>query len=173
MRVSLSSLSGSFWWCDVGWCASGTPISGYVRPLYSRLIMKLMTRVRSVWYASTCRSNISLACSSNEVGTPSGAAMSGNGWSTWASAFWMRRSMSRTASRYSPSLWRSRGPRSRRRCATLSVTASSRLRFCSMRASRAAGSVPPVSPSSRSKTVRGLVSMGSGVVALRQQMVLV
>ena len=42
-----------------------------------------------------------------------------------------------------------------------------------MRASRAAGSVPPVSPSNRSKTVRGLVSIGSGVVALRQQIVLV
>ena len=30
--------SGSRWWCDTAWCASGTPIHGYVRPLSSREI---------------------------------------------------------------------------------------------------------------------------------------
>ena len=44
-----------------GWCASGTPISGYVRVLVSRASWNVMTRVTSPCRASTCRSNIKLA----------------------------------------------------------------------------------------------------------------
>ena len=42
-----------------------------------------------------------------------------------------------------------------------------------MRASRAATSVLSVEPNSRSNTARGSFSIGSGVVAVRQAMVLV
>ena len=42
-----------------------------------------------------------------------------------------------------------------------------------MRARRTAGSVLPLSPNIRSNTTRGLFSIGSGVVRLRQQMVFV
>ena len=45
-------------WCDIAWCASGNPISGYGRPMFSRAIMNELTRVMSAWNASTCRSNI-------------------------------------------------------------------------------------------------------------------
>ena len=42
-----------------------------------------------------------------------------------------------------------------------------------MRAQPARGSVLPLSPNSRSNTARGLFSIGSGVVGLRQEIVLV
>ena len=51
--------SGRLPWCDSGWCASGTPICGYGRALCSFEIMNVMTRVRSDWNASSCRSSIS------------------------------------------------------------------------------------------------------------------
>ena len=47
------------------------------------------------------------------------------------------------------------------------------LRSSAMRALRTAGSVLPLSPNSRSKTTRGLFSIGSGVVGLRHEMVFV
>ena len=47
------------------------------------------------------------------------------------------------------------------------------LRLVAIRSSRTAGSVLPLSPNSLSKTRRGLFSIGSGVVALRQAMVFV
>ena len=45
------------------------------------------------------------------------------------------------------------------------------LRSVRMRSRRAAGSVLRLSPKSRSKTARGLFSMGSGVVGVRQESV--
>ena len=53
------------------------------------------------------------------------------------------------------------------------MTESSRLLSCRMRALRAFGSVLPLSPNSRSNTTRGLFSVGSGVFALRHEMVFV
>ena len=47
------------------------------------------------------------------------------------------------------------------------------LRSSAMRVRRTTGSVLPLSPNSRSKTTRGSFSMGSGVVGLRQEIVLV
>ena len=47
------------------------------------------------------------------------------------------------------------------------------LRSLRIRASRAAESVEPASPKSRSKTARGLFSPDSGVVSLRQEIVFV
>ena len=46
------------------------PLSANTRLLVSRLILKDDTRVTSDEKASTCRSNISLTCSSHESGTP-------------------------------------------------------------------------------------------------------
>ena len=63
-------------------------------------IMNVMTRVRSVWNASTCRSNISFAYSSKLSGTPAGCSTTGSSRALCSSALWMRRSTSRTASRY-------------------------------------------------------------------------
>ena len=56
-----------------------------------------MTRVRSVWNASIWMSNISLTCSSNVGGMPTGRSTTGSSRSTCSSAFRTRRSMSRTA----------------------------------------------------------------------------
>ena len=47
------------------------------------------------------------------------------------------------------------------------------LRSRRIRASRAAGSVLPLVPNSRSNTARGSFSIGSGVVGVRHAMVLV
>ena len=47
------------------------------------------------------------------------------------------------------------------------------LRSSLIRASLTAGSVLPLSPNSRSKTTRGLFSIGSGVVGVRHEIVLV
>ena len=124
--------------------------------------MNVMTRVRSLWYASTCRSNISRACSANVPGTPAGWSNAGSSRSICSSARWMRRSMSRTASRYSVNLPASLGPRPRRTSPILSTTESSRLRLLFRRTARTAGSVLPPSPNIRSKTTRGLCSIGSG-----------
>ena len=66
-----------------------------------------------------------------------------------------------------------RGRATRAAPPTSSVTESSMLRSCCIRARRAFGSVLPLSPNSRSNTTRGLFSIGSGVVALRQEMVFV
>ena len=56
-----------------------------------------MTLVTSPWSASTCRSNINVAWSAYEAGTPTGRSRSGNcSLVVSASAFWMRRSTSRT-----------------------------------------------------------------------------
>ena len=55
------------------------------------------------------------------------------------------------------------------RCATSSLTESSTLRCCRIRASRTFGSVLPLSPNSRSNTARGLFCVGSGVFALCQR----
>ena len=61
--------------------------------------------------ATACRSNISLTCSSNESGTPIGASGSSrcSPLVLRASTCWMRRSISRMSSRYSPSRARSLG----------------------------------------------------------------
>ena len=52
------------------------------------------------------------------------------------------------------------------------VTESRMLRSFWMRASRAAGSVLSLAPNSRSNTARGSFSIGSGVVGVRQEIVL-
>ena len=56
-----------------------TPLSGYARLEPSRAILNEKTRVMSAANASTCRSNISFTCSSNESGTPTGASGSWRG----------------------------------------------------------------------------------------------
>src|SRR4030095_8894832 len=53
------------------------------------------------------------------------------------------------------------------------MTESSTLLSCLIRASRAFASVLPLSPNRRSNTTRGLFSVGSGVFALRHEMVVV
>ena len=58
---SLSSRAGMFRWCDIGWCGSAMPISGYVRTLFSRPTRNVATRVRSAWYATAIKSNMSSA----------------------------------------------------------------------------------------------------------------
>ncbi len=77
------------------------PLSGNTRLLVSRLILKDDTRVTSDEKASTCRSNISLTCSSHESGTPNGAAGSSRSspLALRCSIFSIRRSISRTLSR--------------------------------------------------------------------------
>src|ERR1017187_5575840 len=60
-------------WCDRVWNGVLTPLSGKMRLLVSRLILKAETRVISAAKASTWRSNMSFTCSSQESGTPSGA----------------------------------------------------------------------------------------------------
>ena len=82
-----------------------------------------------------------------------------------ASDNWIRRSTARTASRYWSSRRRSAAPRPRSRCARSSVTESRMLRSLRSSASRSARVPPP--PKSRSKTTRGLFSIGSGVVGVR------
>ena len=69
-----------------------------------------MTRVRSAWNASTCRSNSILTCASNVSGTPAGCSRSGSSRALCSSAFWMPRSTSRIDSRYASSLLRSAPP---------------------------------------------------------------
>ena len=86
------------------------------------------------------------------------------------SVFWMRCSMSRTESRYSLSLPRSPAPERVGEAAD----------FLADRIENAAGlpdvreplpAVLPPSPNSRSKTTRGCVSAGLGVVSLRHDTV--
>ena len=74
---------------------------------------------------------------------------------------------------YSSSFTRSRGPTATFRSLSLSVTESRMLCFCRRRARRTAGSAEPLSPNSRSKTARGLFSIGSGWVGVRHEMVCV
>ena len=85
------------------------------------------------------------------------------------SAIWMRRSISRTLSRYSVTRLRSFAPRPFCKRGTAAVTASRMLSSSSMRARRS-GTVPP-SPNRRSNTTRGLISIGSGVVGVRHEIV--
>ena len=66
---------------------------------------------------------------------PAGDSTSGSSWPR-ASAFWMRRSISRTESTYSPSFRRSPGPSSPLRSWTLSSTESMMLRWRRRRAAR-------------------------------------
>ena len=134
------------------------------RLLTSRLILKANTRVMSAWNASTCRSIISLTCSSYESGTPFGAPGSSRASPLlfFSSTFWMRRSISRTSSRYSFRRARSAAPRSFWRRATELCTKSSRLLSRLRRAARASG-VAPI-PNNWSKTSRGSRIIGSGSV---------
>ena len=85
------------------------------------------------------------------------------------SLIWMRRSTSRTLSRYSATRSRSDAPSCRRRSDTSPVTQSRMLRSRRRSTSRSAA-VPP-SPNRRSNTTRGLFSIGSGVVGVRQEIV--
>ena len=131
--------------------------------MFSRAIMNELTRVMSAWNASTCRSNISSAYSLNVSGTPAGRA--GTATSRLEdSLLAMRCSTSRMASRYSLSLAPSRAPSFRRSCAISCVTPSRMLRSSRLRATRSSA-VSPL-PNSRSKTKRGLVSAGSGIVGV-------
>ena len=70
------------------------------------------------------------------------------------------------------SLARSLGPISPRNRDASLVTPSRMLRCSRIRASREARSVLSLSPNKRSNNARGLRSMGSGVVGLRQESVL-
>ena len=131
--------------------------------MFSRAIMKDVTRVMSAWNASTCRSNISSAYSRNVSGTPTGR--SGTAKSLLVdSARAMRCSTSRIESRYSPSLVRSWPPSRPDRAAISRVSPSRMLRSSSTRSRRSSG-VSPV-PKSRSNTNRGFVSAGSGWVGV-------
>ena len=134
------------------------------RWLSSRAIMNVNTRVRSAWYASASRSNISadvllerLGHADRRVERRSTSVL------LCASARWMRRSISRTLSRYSSSRVRSRAPSPRCRSLASSATESRMLRFVSHARERAAPAVP-ARPNIRSNTTRGLISIGSGVV---------
>src|SRR5438132_310216 len=84
----------------------------------------------------------------------------------------MRRSISRTESRYSVTRLRSLELRPRSKVDTRSSTESRMLRFLLISASRAAESVLSLDPKSRSNTARGLFSIGSGVVGVRHEHVL-
>ena len=111
-----------------------------------------------------------LTCSSYDMGIPAGDATAGSSRSACCSAIWMRRSISRTDSRYSSSFRRSDGARPASRLATLPMTASRMLRCRSARARAAPELVLPTSPNNRSKTRRGFVSRGIGVVRLAHEL---
>ena len=64
------------------------------------------------------------------------------------------------------------GPTTFSRLAAWSRTKSRMLRSFRIRARRTAGSVLPLAPNKRSNTARGLFSIGSGVVGVRQAIVL-
>ena len=70
--------------------------------------MNVTTRVMSDLNASHCSSYINLTCSSKRSGTPAGRSSVGSSEPSRASIRWMRRSTSRTASRYSVTVVRSR-----------------------------------------------------------------
>ena len=80
----------------------------------------------------------------------------------------MRRSISRTLSRYSPSRARSRAPTLRCSSRASSATESRMLRFSCMRWRRSA--CVPARPNIRSNATRGLVSIGCGGVSDAQEM---
>ena len=114
----------------------------------------------SACHASTCRSYISLMCSSTSFGTPVGAAGMSRSSDSCCPAFWMRRSISRTSSRYWSS--RVRSVAGSFFCSDVASprTESSRLIDCARRALRWASVLP--SPNSRSNTTCGLFCIGSG-----------
>ena len=85
------------------------------------------------------------------------------------SATWMRRSTSRTWSRYSARRVASLPPRSRFRSLTSSVSESRMLLSRCIR--RLRWSTVPGRPNRRSNTTRGLISIGTGVVADDHEMV--
>jgi hypothetical protein len=89
----------------------------------------------------------------------------------WRSAWTMRRSISRTLSRYSVNRTLSRAPSCSFRSFALSRTASRMLLFFCSRARRSSG-VARSLPNIRSKTTRGLISIGSGCVGEAQLIVL-
>src|SRR2546428_4052 len=80
-------------------------MKGYGRSSPSCAVMKVATRVESLWKASAIMSYISPKCCSYCLGMPVGLTKSGCE-ATNFSACWMRCSSSRTAVRYSSSLWR-------------------------------------------------------------------
>ena len=75
--------------------------------LSSRSVMNVATRVRSAWYATASRSHISVTCSSNDSGMPTGSSTDVTFVLLSAAARWIRRSISRTFWRYSSSRARS------------------------------------------------------------------
>ena len=74
IRLKSMMSAGTLPWCEAPWIDFVVPLSGKVRFDWSKPVLKVMTRVMSVWNASTCRSNISCMCSSNESGMPDGAS---------------------------------------------------------------------------------------------------
>jgi hypothetical protein len=123
--------------------------------------MKVLTRVTSPVKASSCRSNIKRACSANDSGLSAGRLITGTS-ALCEMARAMRRSTSRTLSRYPEILVRSAGPTRLRKLAT-SPTSESRmlLRSCRRRR-RAPLSVLALSPNNRSNAAVGDCSIGNG-----------
>ena len=121
--------------------------------------------------ASACRSNIVSTCSVKESGTPAGA--SGSSLASplvlCASMRSMRRSISRTFSRYWSMRCRSEGRSSCFNLATSRAIQSRMLRLVRRRAARSSA-VPPA-PKSWSKAMRGSRIIGSGSVGEAQLMV--
>jgi hypothetical protein len=121
----------------------------------------------------TWSSYMSLRYSAKVSGIPDGFSMGGTTWRVSFSACWICRSISRTAYWYSSSLRRSGGPRRAISSLLRSATTSRiEVRSCA-RWARRAGSGVSSSPKRRSKARRGFVSGGMGVVAARQEMLLV
>ena len=140
--------------------------------LTSRAIRNVKTRVRSVWYASTCRSNISLACSSKVGGMPTGCSTTGSSrvdllLGLLDAALDVAHGVEvlvqlRAVAAAEPALaGRCTLPRHRVEDAAVRSGA---------RAGARVGSVLSLAPNSRSNTARGLFSIGSGVVGVRQEM---
>ena len=114
---SLSSSSMLPLWCDSEWRSCLTPISGTAGPLPSLPVLKVATRVMSVWNASTMMSYIVRRYSprrSSETSRLSCACTAGStfgrGVSSHLSARWVRTSTSRTEVRYCSSRPRSSLP---------------------------------------------------------------
>ena len=161
-----------FEWCDALWNPSRTPLFGYTVPLVSREYSNVEMRVISAWKASTCRSNISLRCSSKSSGMPTGASGSSRRPTCVCfAAFWMRRSISRTSSRYSLRRVRSAAGEFFLQTGDLVHHRIEKAdRSVAPRARRCASVLP--SPNRRSNTTCGLFSIGSGTVGDFQEIVL-
>ena len=163
-------------WCEIEWWSPLTPSK---KVKFWRLkpcaIMKVATRVVSVWKASTIRSSICRRCSSRVCGMPASGLNSSGSTTGFHSASVsagfrlrsMRPSTSRTEVRNSSSLRRSAAlPRARR------VLASSSTWSMMLASSASCRRVFLLTPNSRSKTACGSISGSTLVLSERHETVL-